>query len=99
MCINPKEGEKVEKSEKQSHGGERTCHEHLLLSSMIIPCCQGIYLGLTDWQIEWLHKVLVLYSFFSSFMKKMKIQFNKKYGLLPATSCVSLNGLITKNGQ
>lgn len=96
MCLNPKEGEKVEKSEKQGHGGERTCHGHLLPSRMIIPFFQGIYLSLMDWQIEWLRKGCII---FHLFRKKMRIQFNKKYGILPAGSCVPLNDLITQNEQ
>lgn len=98
MNLNPKEGEKVEKSEKQSHGVERTCHGHLLLSSMTIPCCQGTYLSLTDWQIEWLHKGCIV-SFCLFRKNEDSIQFNKKYGILSSGSCVSLNGLITQNEQ
>lgn len=39
-----------------------------------------------------------VYHFFI-FSEKKRIQFNKKYGILPSGSCVSLNDLITQNEQ
>lgn len=55
---------------------------HLLPSSMIIP---GVYLSLTDWQIEWLHKGCIIFFNFSE--KKWRFSSIKVWNITSWVLC------------